>query len=129
VKFKLEAEELPDPKAIESFEQSTPRPDPRLGKRRFRFYQSLLALRREHISPHIPGAHSLSARAIADKAVIARWSLGNGSILTIAINLGDEAVDCLAPSEPLLFESAAELTRRSDAAGAPNSTVALLVNV
>jgi maltooligosyltrehalose trehalohydrolase len=128
--FKLEAAELPDPNAIESFEQSTPRPDPRLGKRRFRFYQLLLALRREHISPNIPGAHSLSARAIADKAVIARWRLGNDSILTIAINLGDESVDCLAPSDPLLFESAAgayETLRRGRLA--PNSTVALLGNV
>jgi maltooligosyltrehalose trehalohydrolase len=51
--FNLDTEELPDLNAMEGFEQSTPRPDPRLGKCRFRFYQSLLALRREHISPHM----------------------------------------------------------------------------
>jgi len=125
--FKLEAEELPDPNAIESFEKSTPLPDPRLGGRRFRYYQALLALRRETISPFIPEARTLGAHAIADKAVIARWRLGNGSTLTIAINLGDESVDCLAPSDPLLFESVAgahETLRRGKLAA--NSTVALL---
>jgi maltooligosyltrehalose trehalohydrolase len=125
--FKLDIDELPDPNASETFEQSVPQPDIRVGRRRFRNYQSLLALRRERITPYIPGARSLSARAIADKAVIARWLLGNGTTLTIAINLGDEPVDCLAPSDPLLFESAAgahETLRNGELA--PNATVALL---
>jgi len=125
--FKLEADELPDPNASETFEQSVPRPDVQVGRRRFRYYQSLLALRRERILPHIPGARSLSALAIAEKAVIARWRLGNGSDLTIAINLGDESEDCLAPSDPLLFESVAgafETLQRGVLA--PNATVALL---
>jgi malto-oligosyltrehalose trehalohydrolase len=125
--FKLEEDELPDPNAIETFEQSAPRPDPHLGKRRFRYYERLLTLRRERIAPAIPGARALGAIAIGEKAVIARWRLGDRAILTIAVNLGEGAVECLAPSDPLLFESregAFEGLRRGELA--PNATVALL---
>ena len=104
--FKLESEEeLPDPNAVETFEQSTPTADRELGGRRFRYYQKLLALRREWIAPALEGARALSARAIGEKAVIARWRLGDGSDLTIAINLAEQSVACVDPSEPLLFES------------------------
>jgi len=103
--FNLDADELPDPSAPETFEESVPQPDPRNGRRRFRTYERLLALRGERIAPFIAGAVSLGARAVADKAVIAQWRLGDESVLTIAINLGDEAVECLAPLDPLLFES------------------------
>jgi len=104
--FKLESEEeLPDPNAVETFEQSTPTPDRELAGRRFRYYQRLLALRHERIAPALDGARALSARAIGEKAVIARWRLGDGSDLTIAVNLAEQPVACAAPSESLLFES------------------------
>jgi maltooligosyltrehalose trehalohydrolase len=103
--FKLEADELPDPTSAETFERSVPQPDPRLGERRFRYYQRRLALRRDRIAPYISDAQSLGAHAISEKAVIARWRLGNGADLTVAINLGAEATPCLAPTDPLLFES------------------------
>ena len=125
--FNLDAAELPDPGDPETFEQSAPQPDARLGRRRFRYYQRLLALRRERIAPFLPGAQSLGAHAAAQKAVIARWRLGDDSELTIAINLGDEPVECLAPSDPLLFEScdgAYELLKEGRLAA--NAAVALL---
>ena len=50
-------------------------------------------------------ACSAGAHAIGEKSVLARWRLGDGRALTIAINLGEAEVACLAPSEPLLFES------------------------
>ena len=103
--FKLQSEELPDPNAVETFEQSTPTADQELGERRFRYYQKLLALRHEWITPALEGARALSARAIGEKAVIARWRLGDGSHLTIAVNLAEQPVACVASSEPLLFES------------------------
>ena len=103
--FKLESEELPDPNAVETFEQSSPTADQELGGRRFRYYQKLLSLRHEWIAPNLEGARALSARAIGEKSVIARWRLGNGSDLTIAVNLGDQPVACVAPLESLLFES------------------------
>jgi maltooligosyltrehalose trehalohydrolase len=103
--FKLESDELPDPNAVETFEQSTPTADRELGARRFRYYQKLLALRLTWIAPALEGARAQSARAIGDKAVVARWRLGNGSDLTIAVNLAEEPVACVAPVESLLFES------------------------
>jgi maltooligosyltrehalose trehalohydrolase len=52
-------------------------------------YRNLLRLRHDRIVPGLSGAVSLGAVAIGDKAVLARWRLGDGSILTIACNLGD----------------------------------------
>ena len=102
--FKLPCTELPDPNSIETFESSSPKADRDLGERRFRYYQKLLSLRRERIAPVLEGARALSARAIGDKAVIARWRLGDGADLTIAVNLAEQPVTCVAPIEPLLFE-------------------------
>jgi malto-oligosyltrehalose trehalohydrolase len=125
--FKLEADELPDPNAPETFEESVPLPDARLGRRRFRYYERLLALRRERISPYIPGAQSLGAEVLAEKAVIARWRLGNDTVLTIAINLGDEPVELQAPADPLLFESCdGAFERLKEGTLAANAAVALL---
>jgi maltooligosyltrehalose trehalohydrolase len=52
----------------------------------------LLALRHRYIVPRIPGARSEGAEVIGPKAVRARWRMGNGSLLTIATNLGDRPV-------------------------------------
>jgi maltooligosyltrehalose trehalohydrolase len=52
----------------------------------------------------LPGARALGAEAIGEKAVLARWRLGDGSTLAIATNLGDAAVRCDVGGH-LLFES------------------------
>jgi malto-oligosyltrehalose trehalohydrolase len=104
--FDLDDQEPPDPNAVETFEESAPLPDGRHAARRFRYYQRLLALRRDRIAPHLAGARSLGAEVIGPKAVVARWRLDSGAVLTIAVNLGDEAVSYSAPAAPLLFESA-----------------------
>ncbi len=54
--------------------------------------QRLLALRLEHIIPRLEGARSLGAEAVGPAAVVARWHMGDGAVLTIAINLGVEPV-------------------------------------
>ena len=51
----------------------------------------------------LEGASSLGAEAIGDGAVVAPLADGDGATLTIAINLGDEAVDASVPDAPLLF--------------------------
>ncbi len=65
----------------------------------------LLALRRDRIVPLLPGAAPLGAEAVGEGAVLARWRLGDGSVLAIACNLGGSAVSASAAGEPL-FESA-----------------------
>jgi maltooligosyltrehalose trehalohydrolase len=103
--FGFDSDTFPDPGALDTFLRSTPLPDGRNGERRFRYYQRLLALRRERISPHLIRARSLGAIAVAEKAVVACWRLGDGEVLTIVINLGLEAVVIPALTQPLLFES------------------------
>ena len=87
---------IPDPNAESTFLRS--RADPAEARQPARAntcaeYRKLLALRREHITPHIAGSRSTGAHAIGAAAVIAGWTLAGGCDLTIATNLGDDAVD------------------------------------
>jgi maltooligosyltrehalose trehalohydrolase len=69
----------------------------------------LLRLRRERIIPHLPKCRAIGAAAIGEKAVAARWRLGDGTVLTIAVNLGDQAIPADLPtSAPLLGERPAD---------------------
>ena len=53
----------------------------------------LLSIRHEHIVPRLEGARSLGAEAIGASAVVARWHMGDGAVLAIAVNLGTESID------------------------------------
>jgi maltooligosyltrehalose trehalohydrolase len=79
-------ERIPDPNAVETFERSRPEPGPDATGWRD-LIRSLIALRQSALVPHLAGAASLGAHATGDAAVTARWRLGDGSILTIAIDL------------------------------------------
>jgi maltooligosyltrehalose trehalohydrolase len=68
-------------------------------------YAALLALRRSHIIPRLPKTRAIGADAIGPSAVFARWQMGDGAILTIATNLGEEPVALLASQGELLFSS------------------------
>ena len=68
-------------------------------------HRRLLAIRHARIIPHLPGAAALGARAIGEKAVLARWRLGDGSILTIATNLGADPVRLRCAAGEPLFEN------------------------
>ena len=58
--------------------------------------------------PHHPAA-ALGAEVIGEKAVLARWRLGDGSTLTIATNLGGDPVPCDAAGETLFENQAGAL--------------------
>jgi malto-oligosyltrehalose trehalohydrolase len=124
--------ELPDPNDRTTFERSIPCGDPDLATARSTLYRMLLALRREHISPALKGARALDARAIGSAAVVARWILGDGKTLTIAINLGekpahDSAADRVYRADELLFESVADAYSAFRSGALPGrSTVAVL---
>ena len=75
---------------------STPRPRPARPSGRHAairaLHAELLALRHRYIVPGIPGCRSEGARgARRRRRCVARWRLGNGALLTLAINLGDDA--------------------------------------
>jgi len=81
---------IPDPNAIETFEQSVPTFAPFSTQSELAHearVSQLLAQRREHIMPGLPGARSLNAQALGAAAVTASWRLGNGAILTLTLNL------------------------------------------
>ena len=82
---------IPDPNARETFAASVPQPGADATEWRA-FYRELLALRREQVMPRLKGASELGAQVLGQGAVCARWALGDGARLTIALNLGDEPV-------------------------------------
>ena len=79
-------------------------------------------------SPRLAGTQSLKASAIGRAAVEAAWRLGDGTTLTIATNLGTDAVAIgHAGRGRMLFESAAGAGAQALAGVlAPRSTVAFL---
>jgi maltooligosyltrehalose trehalohydrolase len=81
-------ESIPDPNALATFDASRPRPGPAAAAWRA-LYRELLTLRRTRIVPHLPGARAIGAEATGPAAVQARWRLGDGSTLSIALDLGD----------------------------------------
>lgn len=91
---------IPDPNAVATFEASQPDPGPDADEWRV-LYADLLAIRHEQIVPLLDDARAIGAQAMGDRAVIAQWRLG-GRVLTIALNLGDEAVEAELPAgDPL----------------------------
>ena len=69
-------------------------------------YQQLLDLRRQHVIPHLPGSRALGAQVLGDKALSARWRLGNGTVLRIDLNLAATPQPTTLPAaEHRLFDS------------------------
>jgi malto-oligosyltrehalose trehalohydrolase len=119
--------QLSDPNEPATFHGSKPTPSPIRGKERRQFYRHLLSLRRREIVPRLLGTRALNASTIGPAAVIARWRLNDGAVLTIATNLAVEAVSLPKAFPDLLFASApdAEMAAKTGQL-VPQSTIALL---
>jgi maltooligosyltrehalose trehalohydrolase len=120
---------IPDPNARETFERSRPEPHPADADKRANLYRHLLVLRRSEIVPRLDGAYALDASAVGPAAVLARWRMGDGAVLTLASNFAAEPVAIPAQTQRLLFsssESAARAVRTGRLE--PYSTVALLAS-
>lgn len=81
-------ERIPDPNAAATFDRSRPEPGPE-AEGWSTLIRDLLAVRRARVVPYLAGASAIGAEAIGEAAVIARWRLGDGSVLGIAIDLAD----------------------------------------
>ena len=90
---------IPDPNARSTFAASRPLAGPAAPAWRD-LYRRLLAARRAEIVPRLAGAQAIGARAVGDKAVVARWSMADGAVLTLLLNLGDERVAIGEAGEP-----------------------------
>lgn len=101
---------IPDPNAIETFQASRPRLDQVEDDNAWLLlYRELLTLRRTHLFARLPGSRSLGAQVLAEKALTARWQLGDGSELRIDLNLGEHAVSAALPaSQHRLFCSSTD---------------------
>lgn len=102
--FKDEAqrERIPDPNAVDTFNASVPDFDARERsphREWLQRYKDLLRLRQREIIPRLAGSHTLAAEALGEGAVLARWRLGDGAELAIALNLGADAV-ALGAADP-----------------------------
>jgi len=100
-------ERIPDPNAPETFVASVPQADPLLGPAREALYRHLIDLRATAIVPRLDGARALAAEVVAPKAVVARWRLGDGVVLTLASNLAAAMVPMPLPAGRLLFANVA----------------------
>ncbi|GBQ61914.1 malto-oligosyltrehalose trehalohydrolase [Komagataeibacter swingsii] len=83
---------IPDPNAPETFAASRLHDAERMAPDHAAwtaFIHHLLALRHRWIMPRLSGAHAIGAEVIGPRAVVARWRMGDGAVLGIALNLGD----------------------------------------
>jgi maltooligosyltrehalose trehalohydrolase len=84
----------------------------------------LLRLRHDTIVPRLPGVKAIEAKPIGEAAVAARWRLGDGAVLALATNFGEQPCSLDVPSGERLFASHAEALQGDRLAG--RSTVAFL---
>ena len=95
---------IADPNAAETFARSAPAPGNDAGRWRAH-YKELIALRRREIVPRLEGAYGESAEAVGEKAVLVSWRMTDAR-LTIAVNLGDQAVPAALPSSAPIWGKA-----------------------
>ncbi|WP_185732251.1 malto-oligosyltrehalose trehalohydrolase [Burkholderia sp. Bp8963] len=106
---------IPDPNDAATFARSTldtPAAEPPDAASWRRFYRSALAVRSAFVTPHLRDARALDATVLAEtdgsdaRALVACWRLGDGSTLTIALNLGAHAARLPAlPAGRIVFET------------------------
>jgi maltooligosyltrehalose trehalohydrolase len=95
---------IPDPNDPATFERSRPVDGDDAAQMR-ELYADLLRLRRTTIVPRLDGCRALGTEVIGPRAVVARWVMGDGALLTVASNLGGEPVELVAPGGDVIFGS------------------------
>jgi malto-oligosyltrehalose trehalohydrolase len=96
--------EIPDPNRESTFTSSRFLEDADRDARDWHsFYRNLLQLRRSAIVPRLQGARAEGAEALSDKALVARWRMGDGAMLTLAMNFGAQSAAYARPEGRDLF--------------------------
>jgi maltooligosyltrehalose trehalohydrolase len=123
-------ETIPDPNAASTFGASVPQPaeaEQPGHAETLALHRDLLALRHRYVVPGIPGCRSEGAEVIGPKAVVARWRMGNGALLTIATNLDEAPVPIGPMTGEMLYGTAEGMTRLVPEGALPgDSTVIFL---
>ncbi|MBA1244123.1 malto-oligosyltrehalose trehalohydrolase [Pseudomonas japonica] len=119
-------DKIPDPNAESTFKHSRPAFDDFEKHQRgpwVELYVHLLSMRRRDLMPRLPGSRSLGVTILADKAVSARWQLGDGSTWQIDLNFSDQAVAAELPFDRYwLFDSRGPNARFDEAGELPAYT-------
>ncbi|MBM0138063.1 malto-oligosyltrehalose trehalohydrolase [Pseudomonas cannabina pv. alisalensis] len=127
-------EHIPDPNDIKTFEASRPDfaafdmdTDKGANHRNWlEFYTRLLVLRHQEIVPRLQGARFLKTDILGDKAVSARWTLGDDSVLRIDLNLSEQAVATQPQRKARLIFSSAEKSSELSSDGILNPYTAIV---
>jgi malto-oligosyltrehalose trehalohydrolase len=93
-------EQIPDPNALETFERGKLTVEDDTG-----LHSRLLVLRQQFIVPRLPGARAIGGTVVGPAAVSARWRMGDGAVLSIAINLGAEAQSMASSAGTCLYST------------------------
>jgi malto-oligosyltrehalose trehalohydrolase len=99
---------IPDPNLPDTFERSKldwpslERPDQAAW---LELYRKLIAVRREHIVPRLPGMRGNAGRyeRLTEGALVTTWRLGDGATLELRLNLSDSTARTSAPVGDLLY--------------------------
>jgi maltooligosyltrehalose trehalohydrolase len=110
--------QIPDPNDAKTFEMSSPKLSDKQDEADrlewLHFYRSALTVRAKLVTPRLKGAKSLGADVLGDKALVARWKLGDGETLSVALNLGESAIALKEqPPGKLVFETPARAQDRA----------------
>jgi maltooligosyltrehalose trehalohydrolase len=104
----VKQEAIPDPNAEATFTSSIPdRAEIERDQhaRWLELHRLLLHLRAAEIAPRIPGAAAGAAKALGRTGVFAQWRMGDGALLSMALNLGADPVKAPAMPGRVLFET------------------------
>jgi maltooligosyltrehalose trehalohydrolase len=94
-------DDIPDPLDRATFEAARldwAARDDAPGQERLKLVRALLALRREHIMPRLPGARFGRAEATEQGLLSTHWRMGDGSALHLRANLSDRTVSSVPPA-------------------------------
>ncbi|WP_110993608.1 malto-oligosyltrehalose trehalohydrolase [Pseudomonas sichuanensis] len=118
-------EQIPDPNAETTFESSRPQQKNVLAGWHG-LYQQLLDLRKRHLIPHLPGTRALGTEVLGDKALTARWRLGNGQQLRIDLNLDAQPQAAQLPAQALRLYDSSDTAHPDSTLAAHSCVVSLL---
>lgn len=102
---------IPDPNAEQTFVDSIPEAAGTIADYWRDRIRTLLGVRHRQIIPRLAGTRAMHAKAIGAAAVAARWRMGDGRVLTMAINLSATPVPLTQDAFPeaaagiVLFET------------------------
>jgi maltooligosyltrehalose trehalohydrolase len=86
-------ERIPDPNALDTYAASLPRMDDEVEAVAWKqWFAGLLQLRKRYLVDRLGACCALGCEVLGERAVHARWRLGDGQHWEIALNLSDAAV-------------------------------------